>query len=32
VPLTSTLPVGELQWVLAGETLASTPLTVWHGP
>jgi serine-type D-Ala-D-Ala carboxypeptidase (penicillin-binding protein 5/6) len=32
VPLTSTLPVGELQWVLAGATLASAPLTVLHGP
>jgi D-alanyl-D-alanine carboxypeptidase (penicillin-binding protein 5/6) len=32
VPLTSTLPVGELQWVLAGETVASAPLTVLHGP
>jgi D-alanyl-D-alanine carboxypeptidase len=32
VPLTSTLPVGELQWVLAGETLASAPLTVLRGP
>ena len=32
VPLTSTLPVGELQWMLAGETLASAPLTVLHGP
>lgn len=32
VPLTGTLPVGELQWVLAGETLASEPLTVWPGP
>ncbi len=31
-PLTGTLPVGELQWVLAGETLASAPLTVWRGP
>jgi D-alanyl-D-alanine carboxypeptidase (penicillin-binding protein 5/6) len=32
VPLTSTMPIGELEWVLAGETLASVPLTVWHGP
>jgi D-alanyl-D-alanine carboxypeptidase (penicillin-binding protein 5/6) len=32
VPLTSTLPVGELQWVLAGKTLASAPLTVLRGP
>lgn len=32
VPLTSTLPVGALEWVLAGKTLASVPLTVWHGP
>jgi D-alanyl-D-alanine carboxypeptidase (penicillin-binding protein 5/6) len=32
VPLTGTLPVGELEWILAGETLASVPLTVWHGP
>jgi D-alanyl-D-alanine carboxypeptidase (penicillin-binding protein 5/6) len=32
VPLTSTLPVGELQWILGGETLASAPLTVWHAP
>jgi len=31
-PLTSTLPVGELQWVLAGQTLVSEPLTVWQGP
>jgi serine-type D-Ala-D-Ala carboxypeptidase (penicillin-binding protein 5/6) len=32
VPLTSTLPVGELQWMLAGETVASAPLTVLRGP
>ncbi len=32
VPLTSTLPVGELQWMLAGEMLASAPLTVLRGP
>jgi D-alanyl-D-alanine carboxypeptidase (penicillin-binding protein 5/6) len=31
-PLTSTLPVGKLDWIMAGETLASVPLTVWHGP
>ena len=32
MPLTGTLPVGELRWVLAGETLANVPLTVWQGP
>lgn len=32
IPLTGTLPVGTLTLVLAGEPLASTPLTVWLGP
>jgi D-alanyl-D-alanine carboxypeptidase len=31
-PLTGTLPVGELRWVLANQTLADVPLTVWQGP
>jgi D-alanyl-D-alanine carboxypeptidase len=29
---TSTLPVGELRWMLGGQIVASTPLTVWQGP
>jgi hypothetical protein len=32
VPLTDTLPVGELRWLLGGQVVASTPLTVWQGP
>ena len=32
VYLTSTLPVGELRWVLGGEALATEPLSVWRGP
>ena len=29
---TNTAPVGELWWTLAGQTITSTPLTVWQGP
>ncbi len=31
-PLTGTLPVGELQWVLGHEIVATVPLTTWLGP
>ncbi len=30
--LTGTVPVGELRWMLGGESLASVPLLVWQGP
>jgi serine-type D-Ala-D-Ala carboxypeptidase (penicillin-binding protein 5/6) len=29
---TSTVPVGELRWMLGGEALASVPLSAWRGP
>lgn len=31
-PLTGTLPVGELQWMLGNEIVATVPLTTWLGP
>jgi D-alanyl-D-alanine carboxypeptidase (penicillin-binding protein 5/6) len=30
--LTTTAPIGELRWLLGGETVAAVPLTVWQGP
>jgi D-alanyl-D-alanine carboxypeptidase (penicillin-binding protein 5/6) len=32
VPLTGTLPVGALKWLLGDRELVSVPLTVWEGP
>lgn len=30
--MTSTLPVGELRWMIGDQTLAAVPLSTWQGP
>lgn len=30
--ITGTAPIGELRWMVGGEAIATTPLSVWPGP